>query len=729
MPMADPRPGPAPAHSIAAGARADRPGLVVRSRGSACAVACGLLAAALSATLPILTAARDTAASAIVDPRVNAPGRTSLTATDTPRARLQRSRGTAPQRTPWPRPAHATSGVRCAGGLGVGAGARAVPVVQGDHRSSRADLGPGSRFARQTSGDGTPALLFAAAALVGGLWCRAAVWVGHAFLNSRRSCPRHAPSMPFPAPVVAAGRAPNAGQRRAPQRPPCAAPERRGRWAMLMMGADPPLRARADVGRRLRLPRARAVRGGGTSPAHDGAAAEVGPQRRGPGAGLAVRVTFLQMSEGSSRGTVRGLAAQRAPDATRLAIGTSGGQVHLWCARDGAQADGWRLDQTLQHGGPVFAVLAAGDVLVSGGMDCVATVWGGAGPSDGPSPGPSDGAEVEALARLPGHTGWTRALAVTAEYVFSVGCNYVKVWDRRTLTHVCDLSITNSAAAFTRSGDILCLTAAEAYLFAGGVDGRCHRWHIPSAVQAVRAEGVGAARSADDYEWAALARPTPAWGDAVCAHRGRVTAVVHDAAAVEERAASRPEPDVTVAPTPDPRAGADADRDSEVRPSRKQDPGCRPSRSEGGTTSGARPNTHPFVYSASVDGTVQAWPLETASWSPGPAFVYNPQSGDPDLGGATNPSPLSSLAVLPDIGLLAAGTGDGDVVLLQRPSLQVVAVVRDVFAELDTACESRTAGAPKPSPITCLTALPDGRLAVGSTTRAHVAVLSFGQGY
>lgn len=85
--------------------------------------------------------------------------------------------------------------------------------------------------------------------------------------------------------------------------------------------------------------------------------------------------------------------------------------------------------------------------------------------------------------RLGPHTGWVKDLAFYKEqYLFSIGCNCIEIWDiRKQYRHHKKIEV-QSCASFgaTLSSDLLCLGVYDHFLLAGGVDGRIHKWDIGS---------------------------------------------------------------------------------------------------------------------------------------------------------------------------------------------------------------------------------------------------------
>jgi WD40 repeat protein len=129
---------------------------------------------------------------------------------------------------------------------------------------------------------------------------------------------------------------------------------------------------------------------------------------------------------------------------------------------------------------------------------------------------------------LSSHTGWVRAVMCAQSTVFSVGCNYIKMWRSSSssrsrsssgstagseLQHFCDLEVC---------GDILALAVAPApasMLFAATVDGRLHSWKLQTAPQA--------SRNFDSSSSAALPSKlaVPEYCGSVQGHRDRITAM------------------------------------------------------------------------------------------------------------------------------------------------------------------------------------------------------------
>ena len=154
-----------------------------------------------------------------------------------------------------------------------------------------------------------------------------------------------------------------------------------------------------------------------------------------------------------------------------------------------------------------------GHVILAGSGDRYITVW---------EEQDVDAAESSwrIQEKLGPHTGWVKDLALSSKqegekerFIFSIGCNCIEVWKTNMLDdgggarrydHVHKLKIESSVdMGMTLSSDILCLATSSLFhnsivadqtkkkqqeelkqsndiywLFAGGVDGRIHRWTI-----------------------------------------------------------------------------------------------------------------------------------------------------------------------------------------------------------------------------------------------------------
>ena len=146
---------------------------------------------------------------------------------------------------------------------------------------------------------------------------------------------------------------------------------------------------------------------------------------------------------------------------------------------------------------PIFSLLdcemSNNHNILAGGGDRYITVWR-----------QNEQGEWIVVDQLGPHTGWVKDLATcscssfdseedTHMYLFSIGCNCIEVWctiDGK-YKHVHKLQIDSSVElGCTLSSDLLCLATyadecsnskEKNYIFAGGVDGRIHRWSIHSS--------------------------------------------------------------------------------------------------------------------------------------------------------------------------------------------------------------------------------------------------------
>ena len=170
-----------------------------------------------------------------------------------------------------------------------------------------------------------------------------------------------------------------------------------------------------------------------------------------------------------------------------------------------------------------------GACILTGGGDRYITVWENymedmdissviSQPSDNEVNENSNNWRWRVKAQLGPHTGWVKDLAyayssysaMNESILFSIGCNCIEVWkyEGKDLQHFRKLVIESSVEmGSTLSSDLLCLTTFKyedgedgedgkrrragdrtlSYLFAGGVDGRLHRWglHEPFAQSGV----------------------------------------------------------------------------------------------------------------------------------------------------------------------------------------------------------------------------------------------------
>lgn len=120
------------------------------------------------------------------------------------------------------------------------------------------------------------------------------------------------------------------------------------------------------------------------------------------------------------------------------------------------------------HVGPVFSLehLGGGRVSSGGGTDRAARIW---------DLSSAEGGAGDAVVELPGHTGWVRSLACDkgGEHVYSIGCNFIKVWDAARGRHLGDLRV---------EGDQLKVVYGGGFLFSAGIDGSIRAWKAPHGV-------------------------------------------------------------------------------------------------------------------------------------------------------------------------------------------------------------------------------------------------------
>lgn len=90
---------------------------------------------------------------------------------------------------------------------------------------------------------------------------------------------------------------------------------------------------------------------------------------------------------------------------------------------------------------------------------------------------------------LDGHTGWVRSLAVADKWLFSCGCNWLRVWDTtyRTPKEV------SKTRLFT--GDILAIATAKGRVYTAGADGSLRSWVIPRSGSGALEEGPAVERA------------------------------------------------------------------------------------------------------------------------------------------------------------------------------------------------------------------------------------------
>lgn len=125
--------------------------------------------------------------------------------------------------------------------------------------------------------------------------------------------------------------------------------------------------------------------------------------------------------------------------------------------------------------------------LLCGGGDRYITIWESKLASN---------RNLEVKQQLGPHTGWVKDLALLPYTtndncaVFSIGCNCIEIWkySEDRYKHMCKIQIESSVdMGSTLSSDLLCLAMSSShfsdpYIFAGGVDGRLHRWKLPKSI-------------------------------------------------------------------------------------------------------------------------------------------------------------------------------------------------------------------------------------------------------
>ena len=136
--------------------------------------------------------------------------------------------------------------------------------------------------------------------------------------------------------------------------------------------------------------------------------------------------------------------------------------------------------------------------LLSGSGDRYITVW------EAMKNSPNDTMKLNIKQQLGPHTGWVKDVVSSTinndnHVIFSIGCNCIEVWlyTQNFYKHSCKLKIESSVKmGSTLSSDLLCLAVcscndnaiksdtSDTYLFAGGVDGRLHRWLLPKSANA-----------------------------------------------------------------------------------------------------------------------------------------------------------------------------------------------------------------------------------------------------
>ena len=148
--------------------------------------------------------------------------------------------------------------------------------------------------------------------------------------------------------------------------------------------------------------------------------------------------------------------------------------------------------------------------LLTGGGDRYVTVWETVDENSDSSVEKENQTRWHVKTQLGPHTGWVKDLSYSYQpstkdgsMVFSIGCNCIEVWKiaNSEYQHYCKLQIESSVEmGSTLSSDLLCLatysyscdggnrdgddntqnenSCSPAYLVAGGVDGRLHRWAL-----------------------------------------------------------------------------------------------------------------------------------------------------------------------------------------------------------------------------------------------------------
>lgn len=140
--------------------------------------------------------------------------------------------------------------------------------------------------------------------------------------------------------------------------------------------------------------------------------------------------------------------------------------------------------------------------IMCGGGDRFVTVWKGVQTQSSDRSSSSTIPELQVVKQLGAHTGWVKSMAYfidrnieyedeIVQYLCSIGCNCIEIWRNieGEWLHEKKLQIDSSIEmGCTLSSDLLCLgvtnrlstSYCERFLFAGGVDGRLHRWKISS---------------------------------------------------------------------------------------------------------------------------------------------------------------------------------------------------------------------------------------------------------
>ncbi|GFH54881.1 hypothetical protein CTEN210_11357 [Chaetoceros tenuissimus] len=140
--------------------------------------------------------------------------------------------------------------------------------------------------------------------------------------------------------------------------------------------------------------------------------------------------------------------------------------------------------------------------IMCGGGDRFVTVWSRVQTQSSDGSSSSGFPDFQVISQLGAHTGWVKSMAYfiarnsenedeMVQYLCSIGCNCIEIWrnSEGEWLHEKKLKIDSSIdMGCTLSSDLLCLgvtntlstSYCDRFLFAGGVDGRLHRWKISS---------------------------------------------------------------------------------------------------------------------------------------------------------------------------------------------------------------------------------------------------------
>lgn len=261
---------------------------------------------------------------------------------------------------------------------------------------------------------------------------------------------------------------------------------------------------------------------------------------------------LLSFYVGTKRGKLKKVTLKKNPEKKKV---RDDDDVHVQCIKDEDDDDGCNKGKTTPY--PIFSMMSLHvnhnhHHVVSGSGNRYITIWeeledNRQQEDDGIGVSPTS---WRIKAKLGPHTGWVKDLASShfptylakgrdvidkgeeeEKFIFSIGCNCIEVWKTtihgETYDHVYKLMIESSVEmGSTLSNDILCLATTPPapyyyynnnnntsqkkkkseqqeeqkqqqqnhyYLFAGGVDGRIHRWTICnnsfSNAQVVNARG------------------------------------------------------------------------------------------------------------------------------------------------------------------------------------------------------------------------------------------------